>query len=74
MSPPASAVKASRTASVVAITTDSGPAAASRPLLLATLSKEEVDGGRLSAGHDEGRSRTFASPERVWNPRPWVDG
>ena len=57
------AVKACRTLSVPAIMTESGPAAASRPLWEATLNKEAVGGGRASAGHGDGSSRTFDSPD-----------
>ena len=56
------AEKACRTDSVPATTTDSGPAAASKPFLDAMLNKEEVGGGRPSLGQAEGSSRIFVSP------------
>ena len=58
------------TDSVLEIMTDSGPAAASRPFLEAILSKDAAEGGNLSEGHGEGRSRIFASPAILWNPMP----
>ena len=58
------AEKACRTDSVPAITTDSGPAAASKPLLDAMLSNEAVGGGRASRGQGEGSSLIFTSPAR----------
>ncbi len=57
------ALKACRTLSVLAITTESGPAAAIRPLFEAILNKEAVGGGRASDGHGDGSSRTFDSPD-----------
>lgn len=54
--------KACRTDSVLAITTDSGPAAARRPFFEAMPSREAVGGGRALLGHGEGKSRTLDSP------------
>ena len=54
-----------RTESVLAMMTDSGPAAATRPLLEAMESNEAVGGGRESEGHDEGSNRSLASPANV---------
>jgi len=62
MLPSAGAENACRTASVLAIMTESGPAAASRPCLEAILSSEAVGAGRASAGHDDGTRRSFDSP------------
>ena len=56
------AEKACRTESVPAMTTDSGPAAASSPFLDATASNEAVGGGSVLAGHGDGSRRSFASP------------
>jgi len=49
--------------------TASGDAAARRPFGEETLSRDEVGGGRLVAGHGEGRRRTLASPASERNPR-----
>lgn len=57
-----------RTPAVVATMTPSGPAAASKPRLEATLSSDEVDGGRLSAGHGEA-SCNLLSPYMAVKPR-----
>ena len=62
---PVDAVYACRTESVLAITTDSGPAAASKPFFEAILSNEAVEGGRLSDGHGEGKSFSFELPAMV---------
>ena len=56
------ASKAALTESVLAMTTESGPAAASNPLLEAMLNREAVGGGRASEGHGVGSSRTLDSP------------
>ena len=58
------ALKPCRTDSVLAMTTESGPAAASKPFFEAILSKEAVDGGSASDGHGDGRRRSFDSPAR----------
>jgi len=65
-------LKACRTLSVLAIMTESGPAAATRPVFEATLNREAVGGGRASVGHGDGKSRTFDSPDSDWNPRALV--
>lgn len=59
------AANASRTESMLAPITESGPAAASRPLFEAMLSREAVGGGGASFGHGDGSSRSFASPAMV---------
>ena len=51
-----------RTESVLATITESGPAAARRPLIDATDSNEAVGGGRESAGQGAGNSCSFVSP------------
>ena len=61
----ASALKASRTVSVFAMTTESGPAAARRPLFEAILSKDAVGGGSASGGHAVGKRRSFDSPAKA---------
>ena len=61
-SPAPPALKACRTDSVLAIITESGPAAARRPFLEAILSKEAVGGGSALDGHGDGRRRSFDSP------------
>ena len=66
------AEKACRTDSVAAITTDSGPAAASNPFLDAMLSNEAVGGGRASLGQEVGSSRSFVSPAIEWKPSPCI--
>ena len=66
------ASKASRTESVLAMTTESGPAAASKPLFEAMLNKEAVGGGSASDGHGVGSRRTFDSPLIDWNPRAYT--
>ena len=53
---------------MLAITTESGPAAAKRPLFEAMESKEALGGGRSLVGHGDGNRRTLASPERAWKP------
>ena len=55
-------VKACRTDSVLATTTESGPAAASSPFFDATDSKDAVGGGRESMGHGDGSNCNFVSP------------
>jgi len=60
-------LKASLIASAFAMTTELGPAAATRPGFDATLSKDEVGGGKASAGHASGRSFSFVSPLKRWN-------
>lgn len=51
-----------RTDSVLAIITDSGPAAARRPFFDAMDSKEAVGGGRESMGHGDDSNCNFVSP------------
>ena len=58
-----------RTDSVLAMITDSGPAAASNPFVEAILSKELVEGGSSAAGHGEGNRRSLLSPAIAWKPR-----
>ena len=65
----ADAENASRTESVPAITTDSGPAAARRPFFEAIERSDAVGGGSESAGHADGNRRNFASPAIAWKPR-----
>ena len=51
-----------RTDSVLAMMTDSGPAAARRPFFDAIDSNEAVGGGRESTGHGDGNNCSFVSP------------
>lgn len=62
------ALKPLRTASVVAMTRVSGPAAATSPLVEEMLKSEAVGGGSFSDGHGEGSSRSFVSPAIVRKP------
>lgn len=62
-----------RTDSVLAITTDSGPAAAIIPFWEAMLSSEAVDGGRALLSHGEGNNRSLDSPAMAWKPRALED-
>lgn len=61
-------VNAWRTDSVLAIITESGPAAASSPLVEAILSREAVGGGNESKGHGDGSRRSLESPASDWKP------
>lgn len=54
---------------MLARTNPSGPAAATRPRLEATLSREDVGGGSDPDGHGVGSSRIFRSPAKARNPR-----
>ena len=47
---------------MLAIITESGPAAASNPLVEAILSRDAVGGGKESKGHGDGSNRSFDSP------------
>ena len=66
---PAAPLKAARVAFVVATTRTSGPAAAMRPFLEATVRREADEGGRLSLGHGDGRSRTLLVVPLLLDPR-----
>ena len=68
MFPSAEPENASLTESVAAITTESGPAAASSPFLEAMDSNEAVGGGRASTGHEDGNKRNLDSPAIAENP------
>lgn len=57
------------TDSVLAMTNVSGPAAASKPFADETLSRDAVEEGSLSAGHDCGRRRSLVSPAIARKPR-----
>ena len=56
------------TTSVVLITSTSGPAPTTRPLVCATARSEEVGAGSASSGHAVGRKRIFASPDTPLKP------
>lgn len=71
MLPSADAENACRTESVPAITTDSGPAAASRAFFEAIDRRDAVGGGSESAGHGDGNKRNLDSPAMAWKPRAY---
>jgi hypothetical protein len=61
-------LKAFLMSSVGDMTREAGPAAAIMPLVEFIASRDEVEGGSWSAGHETG-SRTFTSPAIALNPR-----
>ncbi len=68
MIPSAEPENASLTESVAAMTTESGPPAASSPFLEAMDSNEAVGGGRALTGHEDGSKRNLDSPAIAEKP------